>query len=349
MQLFFGPPNLLTIQNSGGLALLGHKLNQLYPHFLSQNDEYINEIGLLTEYTDYVKSRTVHIFEAYGFSTLQPTLISTIQKNNSFITIADLQDLILPHNFDEHIINIRKKSWNLIKNSELKIIALSDFTKKTIIDLLNIEENRISVIGCGVDAIVEYELDQEILNISKIIKNKKIILFPSKTWKHKSHKEMIEALLYFKKVFLENDIVIGLTGGVDTNDEISRIIEKYNLHNLIYRFGFISKNALNFLYKKSKCLIFPSLFEGFGIPVLEAVNQRLPVIAFRIPTNVEILGKNYPLVQLNDFSQLLDDALKVCLIDSEQNHYTQLLSDVKTPTWSDVVMKHIKLFKSFEK
>jgi glycosyltransferase involved in cell wall biosynthesis len=72
--------------------------------------------------------------------------------------------------------------------------------------------------------------------------------------------------------------------------KIDHIIEKYNLGNNVLFPGFVEESDKPILFKLSRFFVFPSLYEGFGIPVLEAMSQGVPVLASDIPSLREVAG-----------------------------------------------------------
>jgi mannosyltransferase len=78
-------------------------------------------------------------------------------------------------------------------------------------------------------------------------------------------------------------------GGGDLRDQELRLLNKM-LPNLWRHERFVTDDKLNYLYNKAVCLVYPSSYEGFGIPVLEAMRAGCPVVAFRGSSIPEVVG-----------------------------------------------------------
>lgn len=157
------------------------------------------------------------------------------------------------------------------------VIAVSNFTKKTIEEKYNMKN--ISVIHNT------FQPNQTKINE----KNRKTntLLFVGINKKRKNLKFLLNVMTR-----LPNNIKLLIIGSENTRQfNIDSTIKKLNLQTRVSRLGFISSKVLKEHYKTSTALIFPSLLEGFGYPILEAAANELPVIASNQSAIPEIGGK----------------------------------------------------------
>jgi glycosyltransferase involved in cell wall biosynthesis len=163
--------------------------------------------------------------------------------------------------------SIRKK---LLANEANKIIAVSKKTKEDIIEILNIPSKKIKVIyhGSNFDFI---RCDDE---IKKLLPSR-YILFTGNRNGYKNFKNLIYAL----KSFLLNDSGLFLicVGGTAFTSEEKNIFKELKINNNVLRFS-CNDRQLKTLYTNSLFFIFPSLYEGFGIPLLEAMASATPIL-----------------------------------------------------------------------
>lgn len=117
-------------------------------------------------------------------------------------------------------------------------------------------------------------------------------LFPANLWKHKNHAALLEAFRRFResgsqaKSYNAKSYNLVLTGHAKGWEELARSHATEGVHHL----GFVSREELAYLYRHAKALTFVSLFEGFGIPVMEAFGAGCPVICSHAASLPEIAG-----------------------------------------------------------
>lgn len=349
--LFFGCETKLNIKDNGGLA---HYSNQLLKFFYSQNlyqyDLVINLEDLDPNIGSSESNQIIHYLDPYGLSQLHPSLIELLISNKkSFITIPDVQDLDHPENFTSAVLDIRAKSYEIIVNSEIKIIALSNFTADKIMEKLKIAPERIKVLGCGLDRPKGTCTFEEYKKLKSLCLNSKLIIVPSKLWKHKGILELLNVIeSNWKTIFKENIKIVFTGGEISTSDEISQWFKSTSLQSVATRLGFLSDNMMTNLIKQSSCLLFPSNYEGFGMPVGEAAFAGKPVAAFNIPTNRELLGDSYPLISLSNFNDLLLLSLDMALVGSTryEKNVNQVKQKLIEMTWENTGRELIKFYGS---
>lgn len=349
--LFLGCQTNLNIKDNGGLA---HYRNQLINFFVSQAATKFDLITSLDELTcgvNFIKSgHIIHYMDPYGLSQLPPQTIANLASyEKTFITIPDLQDLDHPENFSTEVLNIRSDSYEIIKNSKMKIIALSNFTANKIYEKLNISKDRVKVLGCGLDRTKGSLSLEDHRRLMSLGLNSKLIIVPSKLWKHKGILQLLEVIESNWKTIFNKNIKIVFTGGdISDSDEISKWMRNSSLQSVVTRLGFLSDTLMTSLISKSSCLLFPSNYEGFGMPVGEAAFVGKPVAAFNIPTNKELLGESYPLVTQSNFNELLLLSIDMAVADFSkyENILTQTKSRLTNMTWKNIGEELIKYYET---
>jgi glycosyltransferase involved in cell wall biosynthesis len=169
---------------------------------------------------------------------------------------------------------------HLIHVSKL-IFTVSNFSKSELISLFNVAENKIRVI---------YNSSEHILKVRSRIMPKKLIL-PQKFFLVIGSHNITKNVSFVIENFTENNFPVNYyLIVVGENDPKVFIRPKYKKSKKVIFFKGINDSQLNFLYKKAEALIFPSLYEGFGIPPLEAMALGCPVIASSASAIPEICG-----------------------------------------------------------
>jgi glycosyltransferase involved in cell wall biosynthesis len=118
---------------------------------------------------------------------------------------------------------------------------------------------------------------------------RRFVLFPGVKWPHKNHKTVIEAFDAYVK-HSGSDLMLVMCGAACAENRFSFLPSRDELSNQIVDLGHVSTETLQGLFLKAEAILFPTLYEGFGIPVLEAAFQGKMVVASGLPVFDEILG-----------------------------------------------------------
>ena len=201
------------------------------------------------------------------------------RKLDPDMTIIHLLDI---YNFIKHK---GLKNSSIINKMRLKglkkckhIISISEFSKNEAINKLRIDENRITVIKCGVNREVFHPID-----ITNPIKRFKILHVGTESGR-KDFMTLLYALYSVKKYI--KDIILYRVGNPEYLDEIKKLDLEFNI---IY-ISEISDVDLNMLYNAVDLFVSPSSYEGYGLSIMEALSCGTPVICSDIPVFKEIYG-----------------------------------------------------------
>lgn len=177
-----------------------------------------------------------------------------------------------------------------------KIVAVSKFTKDEIEKYYHIPAKKVAVAQNGVD----FELFDK--NISpeelKKIREKynlpeKFVFYIGTPQPRKNISVLIEAMKILREKYNSEDIKLVIAGNRNAHNfdpEIDRAVKKYSLQEKTIFPGWIAEEHKPALLQAASCFVFPSLYEGFGIPILEAMAAGTPVVCSDIPVHREIGG-----------------------------------------------------------
>lgn len=174
-----------------------------------------------------------------------------------------------------------------------KIITISEFSKKEIEENYPIDLKKIKVIYNGYNdklyqPIVEEKSNNQVLNKYGI--KQPFIFYVGRLEKKKNILTLIEAYAMMREKNKDIKHQLVLVGSVGYGfDEINHAIEKFNIKEEVILKGWLPEEDLPFFYYGATAFIFPSYYEGFGIPLLQAMACNTPIVASRIPVIEEVV------------------------------------------------------------
>lgn len=192
-----------------------------------------------------------------------------------------------------------------------KIIAVSQETKNDLIEMYGVKEEKIVVIYPSVDTrFANYKL--QITNEELIAKYKlpsKYILNVGSFFPRKNQKTIVAAFGLMQNKIEEDLVMVGSNG--TTRKEIEELIRRKNLSPRVKIISGVSNEDLPAVYRLASLFVFPSLYEGFGAPVLEALFSKVPVIATKGGAIEEAGGKQSLYVNPNSAEEIADAMIRV--------------------------------------
>jgi glycosyltransferase involved in cell wall biosynthesis len=187
----------------------------------------------------------------------------------SVVTLHDLQHLDLPSLFPRSERAFRRVAWHRSVRSATRVIVLSEFVREHAIARLGLDPERLRVVPSGVDHRRFNPSADERLPF---------LFYPARGWPHKNHRRLFEAFALLRRE--RPDLRLVLSGGGD----FARAPDGVEAR------GRVSDEELVRLYRTAAAVVFPSLYEGFGQPPLEAMACGCPVAASTAGALPEIVG-----------------------------------------------------------
>lgn len=199
--------------------------------------------------------------------------------SKTVISIMDLAFLRFPEQFKREDL-AKLKNWTKYSVSKAShIFTISQFCKQELIHFYKINPEKITVTYPGVSLISD---------VSKKTKEKFLTPYFCYVGTLQPRKNLLNLIRAWKKIDKFKLVIVGKKGWM--YDEIFKLVKELGLEKQVVFTGFISEIEKQSLIKKAQALILPSLYEGFGIPVVEAMNLKTPVIVSQNSSLVEIVG-----------------------------------------------------------
>ncbi|MBU3108874.1 glycosyltransferase family 4 protein [Clostridium gasigenes] len=212
------------------------------------------------------------------FTPLYSKPLFSSRKLKNIIVIHDLQALHYPQYFGKVKLLWLKFAWKFNAKTSDRIVAISNFVKNDICDSLNIDKNKVTTIYNPIK-VTENKADFNTIKLKYGIEEGKYFYTVSSMAPHKN----LKTLLYVMKEIKENKteiinklVITGVSGS--QAKEIVALINTLDIKENVIITGFLSDEERDILYKNADIFLFPSLFEGFGMPPIEAMIHGVPVI-----------------------------------------------------------------------
>jgi glycosyltransferase involved in cell wall biosynthesis len=191
----------------------------------------------------------------------------------------DLQHLHLPELFSPWVRARRERVYRTHSSRAAMVVAMTSWGKRDFVAHYDLPPEKVTVVPGG-SVLREYPppSEQDIVELrSRLSLPESFLLYPAQTWPHKNHERLLEALASIRD---EHGVSIPLVcPGKQTDHyrQIQDLIARLGLEPLIRFPGFVSPLELRGLYGLATGLVFPSRFEGWGLPICEAFDAGVPV------------------------------------------------------------------------
>jgi glycosyltransferase involved in cell wall biosynthesis len=239
-----------------------------------------------------------------------------------------------------HLIMVRVSSWFSTID-----LTVSNFTAERMVKLLRINPAKIRIIGEGAEPVFRLIKDRKYLaDIRKRFDLKEPFFFYSGSLSPR--KNVLRVIKAFEKIMDKIPHRIYFTASDSWNDIIVfNRIDENKLGARVIQLGYLTDEELAAMYCLSQCYLYPSLYEGFGLPIIEAQSCGTPVITSNITSCPEIAGESALLVNPYDISQIADAMLKISKSPSLRKSLIQKgAKNVRNYSWKRTARELLALF-----
>lgn len=212
-----------------------------------------------------------------------------------------------------------------------KLLAISDYSKEDVIDTLGIPRDKVESVSSAVDPSFKQN-DYDPQFTEGLYKNlgitKKFILYTGGFDERKNINRMLEAFASIP-VQLRSEYQLVVVGKMSTTDRylVTEKVKQMGLQeNQVVLTDYIDDDKLIFLYNQCSLFVFPSLYEGFGLPVLEAMSCGAPAIGARNSSIIEIIQWDDAMFDATDVNAI---AQKMILALTDDNYRNRLIDNSK--------------------
>ncbi|MFP4088305.1 MAG: glycosyltransferase [Desulfobacteraceae bacterium] len=207
--------------------------------------------------------------------------------------LYDLQHLEFPQFFSPHEIGVRNAFMKEVRQKADHIVCISEHVRETVLKYLKTDPQKTHIAYVCIQSRLstpdQKTLDRERFKLN--IHRRPYMFYPANFWPHKNHRMLLAAYGMFLSRNPESALDLVFTGALDDLEtEMKRVVVRMGLKDRVHFLGFLPQAQLEVVWQGCEFLIFPSLYEGFGIPVLEAMSMGKPVLCSNATSLPEVAG-----------------------------------------------------------
>jgi glycosyltransferase involved in cell wall biosynthesis len=280
---------------------------------------------------------------ARGMTLLNLCNTNPLFKRGQVVMVHDMAIYDVPHGFSRKFRLWYRICFAMLRRTHPMILTVSTFSKSRICHHLKIDESRIAVVHPAADHLDRIAADAAVMSRLGLAKDGYCVIVGSLD-PRKNLQRVLEAVGKLEHLSeLKFVVVGGRNSRIFHTDDAQHSGNAANSSQVVWA-GFVSDGELKALYENAGCLIFPSLYEGFGLPPLEAMYCGCPVIASSCTSIPEACGEAAMYCDATSaddiaakISQMMNDA------DLRQRHRTMGLLHAREFRWEYSAQKALEI------
>lgn len=210
------------------------------------------------------------------------------------LVVPDIQHEYCPQFFTpEELAERRRLYTDSIRRAD-HICAISEFTRQTLIERLGTPPDRVTTTYPAPDPLFHPQnahlRDDSHVCAKYGLPGGEYLLFPANTWPHKNHHGALAALRILREQYHQDPLLVCTGSAKGAQPELLKAIHDLGLDGRVRFLGYCPTPDMPGLYRNAAALVFPSFFEGFGIPLLEAMWCDCPIVCSNVTSLPELAG-----------------------------------------------------------
>jgi glycosyltransferase involved in cell wall biosynthesis len=275
------------------------------------------------------------------------------------ITVHDMMDLFYPDAFSHHpfYINYALRTYfrfvipKSIRNATM-ITSVSESTKRDILKYFHVPEDKVEVIHNGVEEKFSPVKDEHLLTMVKEKYNlpDRFVLYLGSTKPYKNLDGTLEAFSKLKKKNINsNNHIYLVIGGLRhfSSSDLEKKLRELGIENDFLNIGYISEEDLPSVYSRAEVFLFPSIWEGFGLPALEAMACGTPVVTSNTSSLPEVVGEAGIMVDPKDTTSIAEALYRILNNRAIRKELSgKGIKEAKKFSWRMAAEKLLKVFSA---
>jgi glycosyltransferase involved in cell wall biosynthesis len=261
------------------------------------------------------------------------------------ITLHDVRHLAMPGQFSRVERAYRRLAYDESARRADAVVTVSEYARATIIEMLGLPAERVVAIHHGIDH-TRFKFRADINDaavLERLDVRKPYVIYPANLWPHKNHRRLLEAMAELR----DTGASLVLTG--ETYGRLPDLLAEahgYGLSDVVRHLGFVSADSLPTLYRHATALVFPSLYEGFGAPPLEAMACGCPCVLPDQGAVREVTADIGEIIDPTDAGSIADGIRRLFEDEHRRNALIERgRSHSATFTWTSAAQKHRAVYQ----
>lgn len=250
-------------------------------------------------------------------------MLPRVTEPPAAVSLLDVQHLFYPEFFSRSERLYRRFAYSRSLHDARTVIAISRHVKESLVERMDLEPDRVEVIHLG--------LDHELFRPGDDPREP-FLLYPANPWPHKNHGRLFEALTRLRRERSELRLVLTGTG-----------LERLSPPAGVEVRGRVPRDQLASLYRRASALVFPSLYEGFGQPPLEAMASGCPVACSTAGALPEVCGSAARYFDPLSVDEMVEAVLTV--LDNPASLVKRGLERAAAFTWDTCAHEHDRVYR----
>lgn len=343
-------------------CILEYKQYQYYAT-LNENFQGVTNLSRLLPSTENAVIRNVQNglvlpfrMKKYGFDiihglTMWLPLFSFGSKR--VVTAFDIAPIKLPElHTKKQVATFRYLTANCIKSAD-KILAISEATKNDLIEMLGVDNEKINIVNLGVDHGKFYQIkDNETLHRVRVKYKlpERFILAVSTIEPKKNYVGLLKIFKEVLKTEKTYKLVIAGQRGWKYHEVFDFLDNNPELKKAVIMLGFVEDHDLPALYNLATLLVFPSVFEGFGLPPLEAMCCGTPVVASNMTSIPEVVEDAGILADPSDIQKMTEGVISLLKDENLRKEYSKKgIEQSKKFSWKRAAKETVQAYEEVMK
>ncbi|MHB8656596.1 MAG: glycosyltransferase family 4 protein [Solirubrobacteraceae bacterium] len=261
------------------------------------------------------------------------------------VVIHDVQHYDLPQNFSRLQLAWRNYFYRVAANKATMLITDSEHARLRTIEMFGLDPDRVRGVHVAVDhaRFVPADAPGDAEQLAGLRLPQRYLLYPASFWPHKNHLGLLEAI----GQVADEEIHLVLTGSpMGRQEEIMAAAARHGLAERVHHLGIVPDEAVPALYRHAIGLVFPSTYEGFGMPTVEAMACGCPVASSLVTSLREVCGDAVIELTPGDPTQMARAIER--LIGNQQLRSVlreKGFAQARRFTWSRCVDEHLEVFR----
>jgi glycosyltransferase involved in cell wall biosynthesis len=232
---------------------------------------------------------------------------------HSVVTIHDCIHLMFPQYLPGRLAHLyaRASMWRATKHAD-RIMTVSEASKRDILRFFDVPPEKVTVIYNAIDERFLAPADEERMELvrQRYQLNHPFVLYAGNVKPHKNLERLLEAFARVRAAGLDDLRLVIIGDELSRYPPLRQAVHRHRLEKYVRVFGFQPYETLAAFYRLARVFAFPSLYEGFGLPPLEAMACGTPVVTSNVSSLPEVAGGAALLVDPHDTASIADGLLR---------------------------------------